>query len=134
MYVWHFSYFIFIILQSWHLRGIKISFACFFSQKFHDFRDPFRSQSQFILLLQLDTVRAQCSYTSCYKRARLRRPLPIFGIPCIPPGYKAPIVFPCLAPQGKFSITLSLLLGLFLLWEKEQSHQSKLWKSTWSRA
>ena len=41
--------------------------------------------------------------------------MPIFGIPCIPPGYKAPIVFPCLAPQGKFSITLSLTWIIFAL-------------------
>lgn len=51
-----FSYFI-LIVQSWHLRGIKICFACSFSQKFDDPGTP-RAQSQFILLPQLDTVRA----------------------------------------------------------------------------
>lgn len=108
-----FLYFIFIILQNWHLRGIKILFTCFFSQKLLDFRDHPSSPHQvsgpmYPCLLQVDTVRSHCSRVSCYKSSPLRRPVPIFRIPCIPPGYKAPIVFPWLAPQGKFSITFSL--------------------------
>lgn len=61
-----FFYFIFIILQNWHLRGIKILFTCFFSQKLLDFRDHPSSPHQvsgpmYPCLLQVDTVRSHCS-------------------------------------------------------------------------
>lgn len=49
--------------------------------------------------------------------------MPIFGIPCIPSEYKIPIVFPCLAPQEKFSITFSLLLGFFSF--KKRNNQTR---------
>lgn len=49
-------------------------------------------------LQQVDTVHnLMALLSSVIKSSQLRQPVPIFGIPCIPSGYKIPIVFPCLA-------------------------------------
>ena len=78
-------------------------------------------------LHQVDTVHSLIALvSSVIKSTQLRQPVPIFGIPCIPSGYKIPIVFPCLAPQEKYSITFSLLLGFFSFEKKEQSDQSEI--------
>lgn len=50
--------------------------------------------------------------------AQLGQPVPIFGIPCIPPGHKTPIVFPCLAPKG--NVAYLSLSYLFFLWKRDQ--------------
>lgn len=60
-------------------------------------------------LQKVDTVHnLMALLSSVIKSSQLRQPVPIFGIPCIPLGYKIPIVFPCLAPQEKFSVVFLL--------------------------
>lgn len=77
-------------------------------------------------LHQEDTVHSLIALvSSVIKSAQLRRPVPIFGIPCIPSGYKNPIVFPCLAPQEKLGIIFSLLLGFFFFLWKEGTIRSE---------
>lgn len=131
LYVWRFLYFIFIILCSWHGRGIEMDFSCSYLQKIHDFRGPSTSQGRcpaytkwteptLSLPLCLLLCTALSSGSLC----------PSWGFLAFPQDIRLPLYSLVWPPKGN----VAYLSPAFFFPLKKGSDQNKIWSSLWRSA